>query len=691
MAAVADETRGEELRAAALAYAARGWRIIPLHTPRPADGGTCSCGRADCPSIGKHPRTRSGLKDATAREAVLQVWWQKWPDANVGIATGARSGLVVLDVDARHDGMDALSTLLRRHGELPNTLTAATGGGGFHLVFQHPGEGIVIRNAAGLDGLPGLDLRGDGGYIVAPPSLHKSGERYGWHDVDTPVAPLVDWLKDLLWTPREGVEHRNGSAQLAGVVHDHSGTGGDDGHYWLDKALAKASVGTRNDTGMWLATQLRDARLTEDDAAAVMEQYAASVPGEGYSAREALSTLKSVYTRPAREPARASSAASSMYFSASSAGMSATSFRPYVLPVPAADVDTTNIDAVLESDVQVAPVQPAASSQSRSRFRLLTDTEVERMPPPEWLIGSILPASRLSVVYGEYGSGKSFLVLDWALCVATGHAWCGHPTKQGSAVYIAGEGLGGIGKRIRAWKAHHGITHSVPLYVVGTAPQLLRHEDVGVFIETLRTLSPAPTLVIIDTLARALVGGDENAQKDMGVAVAAADAIRNQFSSHVLVVHHKPNSAPGAIGGNGRTRGSSALPGAADVLVDVTLDGKLLTVSCAKQKDAARFQTLAFDLTVQALDDYAQETSCVLVRRDRGFSSSSDAGKQDLMLRVLREAESGGGLSYTEWKSACGRQGIASSTFEYHRKVLEGMGAVQNDRAVYTVASATTT
>ena len=84
-------------QADALRYATAGWYVIPLHSPVPNAG--CSCGKADCKSIGKHPRTRRGLKDATIDEQTIRQWWRTWPDANVGIVTGARSGLLVIDID----------------------------------------------------------------------------------------------------------------------------------------------------------------------------------------------------------------------------------------------------------------------------------------------------------------------------------------------------------------------------------------------------------------------------------------------------------------------------------------------------------------------------------------------------------------------------------------------------------------
>jgi hypothetical protein len=158
----------------ALAYAQRGWAVLPIHT---MINGTCSCGKPSCSGPGKHPRTGHGVKDATTDEATIRRWWEQHPDANIGIATGAISNLVVLDVDPRHGGHESLEQWKAQYGDdFLNTVTSCTGGGGLHLLYTHPGQ--PMKNWVSL--APGLDIRGDGGYIVAPPSLHGSGRRYAW-------------------------------------------------------------------------------------------------------------------------------------------------------------------------------------------------------------------------------------------------------------------------------------------------------------------------------------------------------------------------------------------------------------------------------------------------------------------------------------------------------------------------------
>lgn len=164
---------------AAFAYLERGWSVLPAE------------------AHGKRPLIawRSLQQQRATRHAVLH-WFEHWPDANVSIVTGSLSGLVVLDVDARHHGVESLAALEREHGALPLTPEVHTGGGGRHLYFRHPG--IALANRVGM--WPGIDLRGDGGCVVAPPSIHPSGQPYAWRQGraagDLPLADLPGWLLD---------------------------------------------------------------------------------------------------------------------------------------------------------------------------------------------------------------------------------------------------------------------------------------------------------------------------------------------------------------------------------------------------------------------------------------------------------------------------------------------------------------
>lgn len=180
-------------------YAPRGWLVLPLHG---WTGTACTCGNADCSSPAKHPRTRNGLKDASSDVERIRSWWGRWPDANVGLRTGEHFD--VLDVDG-DDGFDSIAAMEQARGPVAIGPTSMTGGGGAHRLFSPTGGG----NRAGL--LEHVDWRGKGGYIVGPPSLHRSGRRYTWAEELGPRTnlPAVEgWLLDLLFpkppAPRAG-------------------------------------------------------------------------------------------------------------------------------------------------------------------------------------------------------------------------------------------------------------------------------------------------------------------------------------------------------------------------------------------------------------------------------------------------------------------------------------------------------
>jgi DNA-binding MarR family transcriptional regulator len=205
---------------------------------------------------------------ATADEAIIARWWQMWPDANIGIATGAASNLLVIDLDGDR-GVEQLLAWEREHGDLraPRVLT---GSKGYHLYFAHaPG----LRNAVKV--LPGVDVRTDGGYVVGAGSIHQTGNSYELEvDGEPPQPP--DWLFAAL-----------GASGARALLARHIAA-------VLDRGEG------RNDTGFALARALRDAGISVDAAESVMREYADAVALAGahpYTEREALASLQSAYSR----------------------------------------------------------------------------------------------------------------------------------------------------------------------------------------------------------------------------------------------------------------------------------------------------------------------------------------------------------------------------------------------------------
>ncbi len=201
---------------AALAYVERGWPVFPVHS---AKDGKCSCGSAKCGDVGKHPRIPNGRNGASVIPAEVHFWWSKWPDANIGIATGALPGgghLFVLDIDPRHHGDETLAALEETHGALPETARVLTGGGGQHVYFTSTAD---VQSSGSRVG-EGLDVRARGGYVLAPPSSHESGRAYAEDaggGFELSLAVLPEWLRVLASRPKpKAQEPADGSPYVEG-------------------------------------------------------------------------------------------------------------------------------------------------------------------------------------------------------------------------------------------------------------------------------------------------------------------------------------------------------------------------------------------------------------------------------------------------------------------------------------------
>jgi hypothetical protein len=165
-------------------------------------------------------------QDHRPAEREVAAWFRRWPDANIAIITGEISNLVVLDIDPGHGGDESLRDLVTQFGPLPETLTVRTGGGGRHLYFAAPADGRPMPSRVGLR--PGIDIRAEGGLVIAPPSVHPSGRRYVWEAADAAPAPMPHWLPRLLRAPAS----RRGHAV----------------QYWRDLVVRGVAEGERNST-----------------------------------------------------------------------------------------------------------------------------------------------------------------------------------------------------------------------------------------------------------------------------------------------------------------------------------------------------------------------------------------------------------------------------------------------------------
>ena len=230
------------LYSAAKAYAHRGWPVHPLQFAMP--DGSCSCRNPECGSIGKHPCTPNGLKDASTDPAVLQRWWKQWPNANVGLVTGPTSGFWMLGPDGP-EGLADLKQLIADHGPLPATYRVRSGSGGEHRYFRWPADGMPVPNRKNHRGLK-IDVRGCGdgpGYVVAPPSVNAKGQYRILDDFEPAEAPewLLPWVRTnavraSASKPRPGVIDR-AKLYLAKCHPAVSGAGGHGQTFSVARAL----------------------------------------------------------------------------------------------------------------------------------------------------------------------------------------------------------------------------------------------------------------------------------------------------------------------------------------------------------------------------------------------------------------------------------------------------------------------
>jgi putative DNA primase/helicase len=225
-----------DMLAAALKYARYGIPIFPVD---PAD---------------KSPLCAHGFHDASAREYQVRAWWRRWPNAMIGMPTGPRTRIWVLDVDAELIATHPLARLYAMHGPLPNTAASDTPRGGMHFFFRW--DGANIRNSIGKLG-PGVDVRGVGGYVVIPPSVRSDGKAYCWNTSNTKATEAPSWLVEEI-LKIQAQDHLRQEMPVIEINGMPCGSGGPfpmRDRVWARAALEEeislvvaAPAGTRNDT-----------------------------------------------------------------------------------------------------------------------------------------------------------------------------------------------------------------------------------------------------------------------------------------------------------------------------------------------------------------------------------------------------------------------------------------------------------
>jgi len=275
--------------------------------------------------------------------------------------------------------------------------------------------------------------------------------------------------------------------------------------------------------------------------------------------------------------------------------------------------------------------EPAEPEDKPDVFETYSLDYLKNMPPVEWLVDGLLTAHGFAVLYGAPGIGKSFMSIDIALSVAYGTTWHDKVTKQGAVLYIAAEGVGGLGKRVKAWQAHydtHGVTD---FHVLPMAVKILEAPDLEKLLRTIDNFGVQFSMIVIDTVARTLAstGSDENDATAMGQFGEMCGVIQRHAGCAVLAVHHSGKDAARGM------RGSSSLLGLSDTVLAMTASEALLTLKVEKQKDAEPAQDATYELTpIQLIDD----SSAILMpteaaEKKRGAKLSE---RQLIALQALR-------------------------------------------------------
>lgn len=277
---------------------------------------------------------------------------------------------------------------------------------------------------------------------------------------------------------------------------------------------------------------------------------------------------------------------------------------------------------------------------------LLADDELESLPQLEYIVPGMIPAGGFVVLVGAPGCGKTFLVLDIVMSVATGLPWHGRDVVQGPVVYVAGEGVRGLTSRIRAWKEEQAFAGRAGLFVLPQPTALTQPDEVARLIAAIGVLPAPPVAVVIDTLARNMGEGDENSARDVARLTAGVDRIRHATGATVILVHHT------GLKGE-RERGSSALRGNADttMLLRGSRTG-LVRLDCLKQKEDEPFASLALQLTKRG-------DSCVLLPAPPNTPVGPAVSPTELRALRALAAAMPNGLSYSAWGTACGAKGGA--------------------------------
>jgi len=462
---------------AALAYAAKGWPIVPV--------------RQD-----KTPYTTNGVMDATTDPAQIEAWWARWPRAGIALNCGA-ANMMVVDFDPGHTDPKAL--------DLPETqLRQTTPRGGFHLFYALNEEEVVSPSVSKL--APHVDVRSFNSYVLLPPSSTPDGV-YAWSSEGKP-AYRTDEMVRLANSHREKHEDRD---------------------RWLIEADLPENVEAAT---RWLQ---KDAKIAIEGQGGDMMAYTTAAHLKSYGvSRERAMELMWEHWNPRCDPPWHEGEYEHMELKVFNAYTYSTSPPGNIT---AAYRKAVRADAFKPIDKPL----PSGWEGSAGRFRMVDYEGAQHIAPPSWIMEDVIADDSYSLMFGAPGSLKSFIALDIAMSIATGFpvrsAWP-QVHKPGPVLYTAGEGRPGMANRMRAWSETHFSGMNVPGFVLADpVPTII--EDLDPYLDlALRRHPEGYRLVVIDTVARSMQGHNENAQEHASQFTALVDTLRRELGCSVLAIHH---------------------------------------------------------------------------------------------------------------------------------------------------------
>lgn len=586
-----------------------GLSIFPVHGID--DSGQCTCGDSACTNKGKHPATANGFKDATNNIDDLLTLWAGRKHLNVGIATGEKSGIFVIDIDSA-EGERNFAAL----GPCPATLSVTTGKGR-HLYFKWPGEAVITKRGI----MQGVDVRGDGGYVCGPGSNHISGSRYNWLNLLEVIQEAPDFVLDLViksrikQTPQDAPANLNlmpaprlrlADGWSLDDVYDHLKYISPDCGYdeWIAVGMALQSEGIGY--GVWDAWSSCGSKYK--GAGDTGQHWRSFRPNAGVS----YGTVVHMAKQGGWSPSKAATLPS----------------RGLTLPSsPNIAQETARAKQPENNPIPNQPIENKETKRAR-KLPLIYASDVTPITDTADFIENLLCENQFSVIYGESNCGKTFFMLDLAMHVALGRQWRDRAVDGGGVIYAALEGGYNTQNRIVAFKNHYQITDDIPLAIIPSSMNLLDPDgDIKSLIDAIWEAKERIgniKLVIIDTLSRAMHGGDENTSTDMGQLIINSDAIRQITGAHISFVHH---CGKDAVKG---ARGHSSLRAAVDTEIEISRadDRSPSQIKIVKQREMEMGEPMFFTLEQIELGNNQRlkpVTSCVVLPAESAGPSRSVA------------------------------------------------------------------